>query len=68
MSDTALLIFIAVGITIIPGIALYSHWKIARDHRNKKRKIADFLEKAAESQLNIKDSRSNSGINHAESQ
>jgi uncharacterized protein HemX len=68
MSNTALLIFVAVGIAIIPGIALYSHWKIARDHRNKKRKIADFLEKAAESQLNAKDPRNDSGINHAESQ
>lgn len=53
--ETIALIIVFVGISIIPGIALYSHWKVGWDSRRKQRKIADFIEKAAEEQIKAKD-------------
>lgn len=53
--DIALLVFLVIGISIIPAITIYSHWKVGWDSRNKQRKIAEFLEKAAEQQIQAKD-------------
>ena len=53
--DIVSYIILVVGLTIIPAITIYSHWKVGWDSRNKKRKIAEFLEKAAEQQIQDKD-------------
>ena len=51
---TPIVIFV-IAISIIPGIAIYSRWKVGWDHRRKQRKIAEFIEKAAEQQIQAKD-------------
>ena len=53
--DTVLLILVVVSIAFIPGVAVYYHFKVGWDHRRKQRKIAEFIEKAAEQQIQAKD-------------
>jgi len=53
--DTVLLILVVVSIAFIPGVAVYYRFKVGWDSRRKQRKIADFIEKAAEQQIQAKD-------------
>lgn len=53
--DTVLLVLVIVSIAVIPAIAIYGKWKVGWDANRKQRKIADFIEKAAEQQIQAKD-------------
>lgn len=53
--DIAPIVLFVVAIAIIPAIAAYNHFKVGWVSRNKKRKIAEFIEKAAEQQIQAKD-------------
>lgn len=55
ISDTSLLILVLISIAFFPCVAIYSNWKIGFDHRRKKKKIAEFLEKAADDQIKGRD-------------
>lgn len=53
--DTIFLVLVVISIAFIPGVAVYYHFKVGWDSRRKQRKIADFIEKAAEQQIKAKD-------------
>lgn len=53
--NIVLVVLFLIGIALIPGVAIYSNWKIGWDSRRKQRKIADFIEKAADEQIQAKD-------------
>jgi uncharacterized protein HemX len=53
--DTTLIALVVLSVVIIPGLALYYHFKIRWDNTAKKRKIAEFIEKASEQQIQAKD-------------
>ena len=53
--DTVLIALVVISIAFIPGIAVYYRFKVGWDSRRKQRKIADFIEKAAEQQIQAKD-------------
>ena len=53
--DIANIVLFVIAIAIIPGIAAYNHWKVGWVSRNKKRKIAEFIEKSADQQIQAKD-------------
>lgn len=54
-SNTVLIILAVLSIAFIPGVPLYYHWKVGWDAKRKQRKIAEFIEKAAEQQIQAKD-------------
>lgn len=53
--DTIFLVLVVISIAFIPCIAVYYHFKVGWDSRRKQRKIADFIEKASEQQIQAKD-------------
>lgn len=53
--DIAPIVIFVLAIAIIPGIAIFYKWKVGWDHRQKQKRIAEFIEKAAEQQIQAKD-------------
>lgn len=53
--DISPIVIFVVGVSIIPAIVAYDRLRSWWLYRNKKRKIAEFIEKAAEQQIQAKD-------------
>lgn len=53
--NIVLVVVFIIGLAFIPGLAIYYRWKVGWDSRRKQQKIADFIEKAAEQQIQAKD-------------
>jgi hypothetical protein len=54
-SQNVVLLIFVIGIAIIPAIVIFDRLSRWWDYRNKKRKIAAFIEQSADKQIKAKD-------------